>query len=141
MITVSNFKSVEVLRNLFSSALTRFENLTDDKEYFTRSNLSYYKVAIEWVNTFNHLGFFKEVDDVLYYLEKPHKWQQELYIIDALMLSSVYEQDYTDWFVDNEIPKDCQQDIVEVIDYILHNDFNIYCLKDILDDLENDFRV
>lgn len=141
MITVSNFKSVEVLRNLFSSALTRFENLTDDKEYFTRSNLSYYKVAIEWVNTFNHLGFFKEVDDVLYYLEKPHKWQQELYIIDALMLSSVYEQDYTDWFVDNEIPKDCQQDIVEVIDYILHNNFNVYCLKDILDDLENDFRV
>lgn len=141
MITVSNFKSVEVLRNLFSSALTRFENLTDDKEYFTRSNLSYYKVAIEWVNSFKNLGFFKEVDDVLYYLEKPYKWQQELYIIDALMLSSVYEQDYTDWFVDNEIPKDCQQDIVEVIDYILHNDFNIYCLKDILDDLENDFRV
>tara|TARA_B100000902_G_C27308115_1_gene916769 strand:- start:1879 stop:2304 length:426 start_codon:yes stop_codon:yes gene_type:complete len=141
MITVSNFKSVEVLRNLFSSALTRFENLTENSEYFTNSNLSLYKVAIEWANTFNHLGFFTEVDDVLYYLEKPYKWQQELYLIDALHLNRVFEQDYTDWFKDNDTPKECEQDVQEVMEYILNNNFNIYSLEDILDDLEDDFRV
>ena len=141
MITVSNFKTVAVLENLFSSALTRFENLIDDKDFFTNHNLTYYKVTIEWVNTFNHLGFFKEVDEVLYFLEKPHKWQEEVYIIEALGLTSIFNQDYSEWLQDNDIPKECQQDVIEVIGYILHNNFNVYCLKDIIDDLENDFRV
>lgn len=141
LITVSNFKTVEVLEKLFSSALTRFENLLDDKDYLPNLNLTYYKVTIQWVNTFHNLGFFTEVDEVIYFLEKPHKWQEEVYIIDALGLTSIFNQDYTEWLQENDIPKDCQQDVIEVIGYILHNHFNVYCLKDIIEDLKNDFQV
>lgn len=103
--------------------------------------MTYYKVTIQWVNTFHNLGFFTEVDEVIYFLEKPHKWQEEVYIIDALGLTSIFDQDYTEWLQENDIPKDCQQDVIEVIGYILHNHFNVYCLKDIIEDLKNDFQV
>jgi hypothetical protein len=141
MLTLCNYKSIEVLRNLFSSAVNRFENLVEDKEYFSNSNLSYYKVAIECADTFRNLGFFDSVDDVIYYLEKPYKFQEELHLINCLGLSTVYKLDYTEWLKENDIPKDCEMDVVDVIQYILNNQYSIFYLKDLIDELENDFSV
>ena len=74
MLTMSNYKSIEFLRNLFSKAIQEWENSKDF--YFSENfDLKYYKVAIEYANHFRDLGFFQEVDDVIDYLEKPHKFQ------------------------------------------------------------------
>ena len=138
MLTISNFKSIEFLRDLFSKAIQEWENSKDFylSEHF---DLKYYKVAIEYANRFRDLGFFQSVDDVIDYLEKPHKFQDELYLIKLFDLSIVYKQDYTEWLKDIDCPKDMEIDVVDVIEYMLHNNYSIHWINDILDELEQDF--
>lgn len=138
MLTISNFKSIEFLRDLFSKAIQEWENSKDFylSEHF---DLKYYKVAIEYASRFRDLGFFQEVDDVIDYLEKPHKFQNELYLIKLFDLSIVYKLDYTEWLKDIECPKEMQMDVVDVIEYMLHNNYSIHWINDLLDELEQDF--
>ena len=138
MITISNYKSIEFLRNLFSKAIQDFN---DCKEIYFSENydLKYYKVAIEWASRFRDLGFFDDVDSVMNYLEKPHKYQDELYLIKAFDLTIVYKQDYTEWLKDINCPKEMEIDVVDVIEYILHNSYSIHWINDLLDELEQDF--
>ena len=138
MLTISNYKSIEFLRNLFSKAIDEWEKTKDT--YFTQEyNLIYYKVAIEWASHFRDLGFFQEVDDIMYYLEKPHKWQEELYLIKLFDLTIVYKQDYTHWLENIDCPKEMEIDVVDVIEYMLHNSYSIHWINDLLDELEQDF--
>jgi hypothetical protein len=140
MLTISNFKSIEFLRNLFSKAIQDWEN---NKEFYLSEqfDLKYYKVAIEYANRFRDLGFFQEVDDVIDYLEKPHKFQDELYLIKLFDLSIVYKQDYSQWLKDIDCPKEMEIDVVDVIEYMLHNNYSIHWINDILDELEQDFAI
>lgn len=138
MLTISNFKSIEFLRNLFSQAIQDWENSKD--HYFSEHyDLKYYKVATEYAHYFRDLGFFQEVDDVIDYLEKPHKFQDELYLIRLFGLTIVYKQDYTEWLKDIDCPKEMEIDVVDVIEYMLHNNYSIHWINDILDELEQDF--
>jgi len=135
---VSNFKSVEFLRELFSKAIQDFDN---SKEIYFSENydLKYYKVAVEWASRFRDLGFFDDIDSVLHYLEKPHHYQDQLYLIQVFGLSIVYKQDYREWLKDIDCPSDCEMDVVDVIEYILHNNYSIHWINDLLDELEQDF--
>ena len=113
MITISNYKTIEFLSELFAKAKQEWENSKDFylSEHF---DLKYYKVAVEYASRFRDLGFFKNVDDVIDYLEKPHKFQDELYLIKLFDLSIVYKQDYTEWLKDIECPKEMEMDVVVI---------------------------
>lgn len=138
MITVSNYKTIEFLSELFAKAKQDFENAKSI--YFSEMyDLKYFKVANEWASRFNDLGFFETIDDVLHYLERPEKWQNELYLIKCFDLTIVYKQDYREWLKDIDCPEGCEGDVIDVMTYILHNNYSIHWITDLLDELKEDF--
>lgn len=138
MLTISNYKSIEFLRELFSKAIKDYER-SREILFSETYNLEYFKVANEWASVFVNLGFFDSVDDLLYYLEKPHKLQNELYLIKSFDLTIVYKQDYSQWLKDIDCPKECEIDVVDTIEYLLHNNYSMHWINDLLDELEQDF--
>lgn len=139
MLTITNYKSIEFLSNLVTKALNEFEQMKSI--WFENYDLKYYKVSVEWANRFNDLGLFQSIDDVLYYLEKPHKFQEQLYIIKMFDLSIVYKQDYSQWLKDIDCPKECEMDVVDFIEYVIHNGYETYQLIELLDECRDDFKV
>ena len=139
MLTISNYKSIEFLSNLVAKALDDYDKFKS--MWFENYKLDYYKVANEWASTFNDLGLFETIDDVLYYLEKPYKLQEQLYIIKMFDLSIVYKQDYSQWLKDIDCPKECEMDTVDFIEYVIHNGYQTYQIKELLDECRDDFKV
>ena len=138
MITLLNTKSIQFIIDLFHNATRLFDE--NKQLWFTEHyNLNYYKVAIQWANTFNDLGLFKTVDDVIYYLEKPHKFQELVYVVKSFELNyGVYKGDYTQWLKDIKCPKKFRTDVEDVITYILENNYSIHWLSELIQDLQKE---
>ena len=139
MLTITNYKSIEFLSNLVTKGLNDFDKFKSI--WTTDYDLSLYKVSVEWASTFNDFGLFETIDDVLYYLEKPYKFQRQLYIIKMFDLSIVYKQDYSQWLKDIDCPKECEMDVVDYIEYVIHNGYETYQLMELLDECRDDFKV
>lgn len=139
MLFINNYKSIEFLSNLVTKALNDYEQ--SRKMWLDMYNLDFYKVAVEWASTFNDLGLFETIDDVLYYLEKPHKLQEQLFIIKMFDLKIVYKQDYSQWLKDIDCPKECEMDVIDYIEYVIHNGYETYQLLELLDECRDDFKV